>query len=156
MRGSSPDGRSRPAGRLPISTGASASLAGPAGFYGGQGGLPAGAGGGGARSVVEEQHKKLALDAAGRQPVAGAGARRHRDLEAAVLVADQLVAGEALPVERIGRQLSVRLVQREREVARRRGGSADQGVAAAVERVALVVGPRQESDAVAQPHPPPP
>src|SRR5712671_7451115 len=135
MRGSSPDGRSRRAGRPPISTKASASLAGPAGFDRGQGGLAAGAGRNADRRVVEAHNKNVALDAAGRQPVAGAGARRHRDLEAAVLVADQLVAGEALAVERIGRQLAVRLVEGEREVARRRGGSADQGVAASVERV---------------------
>ena len=41
-----------------------------------------------------------------------------------VRVANQFLAGEAVTVERIGHQLARRSIEREGEIARRRGGAA--------------------------------
>ncbi len=101
------------------------------------------------RRIVEPQHQRVALDAAGRQPVAGARSRRHADLERAVGAADDFLAGEAVALQRIGDQMSLAVVQRQRPEPRRRRDAADDDVAAAVERLLAVVGRRREGDAVA-------
>ena len=95
-----------------------------------------GAGGDADRRVVEPQHQHVALDAAGRQPVAGPRARADRDLEAAVGAADDLLAGEAVPLHRIGDQPALGIVERDGPVARLRRDAAQDHVAAAVERTA--------------------
>ena len=76
------------------------------------------------RGIVEPQHQHIAVDAAGRQPVAGPRARADRDLEAAVGVAHDLLAGEAVAADGIGDELPVRIVERERPEARRRRDAA--------------------------------
>ena len=88
------------------------------------------------RRIVEPQHQRVALDAAGRQPVSGARARRDPDLERAVGAADDFLAGEAVALQRIGDQMALGVVQRQRPEPRRRRHAADDHVAAAVERLA--------------------
>src|SRR5690349_4443966 len=58
------------------------------------------------RGVVEAQHQPVALDAAGRQPVAAVGARRHGNGEGAVGGAHDLLAGETEAVDRVGDQIA--------------------------------------------------
>ena len=101
------------------------------------------------RRIVQPQHQRIAFDAAGGQPVAGARARRHPDLERAVGAADDFLAGEAVTLHRVGDQLSLGVVQRQRPEPRRGRHAADHHVAAPVERLLPVVGGRREGDAVA-------
>ena len=72
------------------------------------------------RRVVEAQRQLIALDAAGRQPIARIGARRNDDHEAAVAVAHDLLAGEIVALQRIGDQLAVEIIERQGPEARGR------------------------------------
>ena len=71
------------------------------------------------RRIVEPQHQRIALDAAGRQPVAGARPRGHPHFEAAVGAADDFLAGEAVALQRIGDQTSLQIVKRQGPEPRR-------------------------------------
>ena len=103
------------------------------------------------RRVVEAHHQDVALDAAGRQPVARAARAAPPTIsKLPSRVAHDLLAGEAVPVDRVGDQAALRIVERQRPVARLRGRAADQHVAAAVERAAGIVAAREEGDAVAR------
>ena len=101
------------------------------------------------RGVVEPQHQRITLDAAGGQPVSGARSRRDPHLERAVRAADDFLAGEAVTLQRIGDEMAFRIVQRQGPEPRRRRHAADHHVAAAVQRSFAVVGRRRERHAVA-------
>src|SRR6185295_10546610 len=96
------------------------------------------------------QHQDVALGASGREPVAGARARTDRNAERAVGVADELLAGEAAAIERVGNEPAVRIIERDREEARLRRGPGNREIASPVERAAAVVGGGAEHDAVAE------
>ena len=102
------------------------------------------------RRIVEPPHQNELFDAAGRQPIAGTRQRRDRDGEAAVAVAHDFLAGEAVAVDRVRHQPAFRIVQRHRPVARRRRHAADREGAAAVEIIAGIVGMGIERHAVAR------
>jgi len=72
-----------------------------------------------------------------------------RDLERAVRLAHDLLAGEAVALQRIGDQMALAVIERQRPEPRRRRHAGDDDIAAAVERLLLVVGGRGEGDAVA-------
>src|ERR1700681_1592101 len=66
------------------------------------------------RRVVEPQNQHVAVDSVGGQPVAGPRARSNEDVETAIGVAQDLLAGEALAIDRVADQLALRIVERQR------------------------------------------
>ena len=83
---------------------------------------------------------ELTFDTAGRQPITGICARRHHDFKTAVGVANDFLAGKSVSLDRIGHQLAVEIVKRQRPEAGRRGNARKDHVASPVERAAVVVG----------------
>jgi len=79
----------------------------------------------------------------------GARSRRHPYLERAVRAADDFLAGEAVTLQRIRNQMSLRIVQRQRPESRRRGDAADDHVAAPIEQSLAVIRCRRECHAIA-------
>src|SRR3954471_2221714 len=77
------------------------------------------------RRIVEPQHDDVAIDAAGRQPVTRACARRRYDLERAVSTARNLLASEAITIRAIGHETPVEIVERHRPEARGGRGPGD-------------------------------
>ena len=71
------------------------------------------------------------------------------DGEAAAGVAHDFGAGEAVPVDRVGDEPALRVVERHRPIARRRRHAADREGATPVESVSGIVGVGIEGDAVA-------
>ena len=92
------------------------------------------------RRVVEPQHQHVALDAAGRQPVAGARARRRRRSRSCRRPG-ATISWLVKPCRctRVGDQPAVRIVQRQGPEPRLRRDAAQHDVAASVERLAVVV-----------------
>src|SRR5205807_2038491 len=82
-------------------------------------------------------------------PVAGPRARGDANLEIAGRTAHDLLAGEAVALQRVGDELALGIVQRHGPEPRRRRGAGHHDVAPAVERAALVVRRGNERDAVA-------
>src|SRR5262249_46701422 len=102
------------------------------------------------RRIVEPQYEHIALDAAGRQPIAWPCTRPNGDLERAVGAADQLLAGEALALHCVGDEPSFEVVKRDGEIARLRRNSFERDVAATVQRLTRIIAARIEGDTVAR------
>lgn len=76
----------------------------------------------------------------------------NRDLELAIRLAHQLLAGEAVAIDRVWDQMAVAVIDRQGEEPRLRGRAAHHHVAASIERAVEVVCPGDESEAIAKPH----
>src|SRR5262245_62537217 len=100
------------------------------------------------RRIVEPQNQEVLLHAAGWEPIARPRARADRDFEAAVGVADDLLAGEALSLRRIGHESPFGVVQGDGTKAGLRRGPAQKYVAAGVEWLAGLVGACIECDPI--------
>src|SRR5215471_5878778 len=143
-----PGARCRRGARRRESTRATESWAAPGGDIGHRD-FAAGLGGNAHRGVVKPQHELITVDAAGRQPVTGIGARRYNDFEAPVAATDDFLAGEAVTVGRIGDQPAIRVVERQGPEPRYRRYPGDDDLAASVESFAIVVGLQAEGHTIA-------
>jgi hypothetical protein len=101
------------------------------------------------RGVVKPQHQLITIDAAGRQPVAGAGTRRNNDLKAPIAAPDYFLTGEAVTVDRIGDQPAIRVVERQGPEASHRGYPRNDDLAASVKGFAVVIGLQAERNTIA-------
>src|SRR6185295_8909140 len=99
--------------------------------------------------IIKPHHQQIAIEPAGWQPVSGPRACRDPDLKRTVGAAHDLLAGEAVALQRVAHQLTLGVIQCQRPETRSRRDTADGNVATAIERPSLVIAAGDESDAVA-------
>ena len=76
-------------------------------------------------------------------------ARANHDVEASIRFSDDFLACKAVPPNRVGDQVALKVIQRERPKARLGGNSAQEHIATPVECLAGIIGARIEGDPIA-------